>query len=104
MNKKKKSVSGGAITAFVEEVIWKGGIVYSCALNKDLSDAVFFRIQNIREFDRCKDSIYFETQPPNYFEIEKDILKSQLVLFIGLPCQISALKIFLGKDYVESIY
>ena len=52
------------------------------------------------ERDRFKKSKYVQANTgPIYQNVKKRLEKGQIVLFTGVPCQVSALKLFLGKEY-----
>ena len=47
---------------------------------------------------------YSQARKGNIFKLVlKDLCEEKLVLFVGVPCEIAALKIFLGKEYEKLI-
>ncbi len=105
-NKKKdellKSTSGGVCSIFGKEVLQKRGIVYGCEMDN-------FNIQHVRlekedDLSRIRGSKYVQSNIVNILpQIEFDLKANKKVLFTGTPCQVGAIKNFLGKDYPNLI-
>lgn len=88
------SRSGGVFTAFSDEVLQRGGVVYGCVLNNKFK-AVHIRADNEADRDLMRKSKYIQSDMGNCFEKVKDDLKSgKQVLFSGTSCQIAGLKKF----------
>lgn len=91
--------SGGMGTVFAEEMLNKVGIVYGAAFVAP-THVRHVRVKNIEEMDRLKGSKYVFSNTNGIFKnVLQDLESANRVLFIGTPCQISALKKYLGKDY-----
>lgn len=87
---RKNSTSGGVASAIITNFIENGGYVASC-LYKD-GKFGFSITNNLYEAKGYAGSKYVKSTPEGiYNKIEKK-LKNNKVLFIGLPCQVAALK------------
>lgn len=97
--KLKESSSGGAASVFAEEILSKNGIVYACAFEEN------FKIHHIRidkksDLKKMKGSKYVHSYiEDTYKKAKNDLNDKKQILFIGTPCQIAGLKLFLKKDY-----
>lgn len=93
------SRSGGVFTALSDHVLKEGGVIYGCALNKNLL-AVHIRASTAEERDRMRGSKYIQSEMGNAFESAKrDLEQGLYVLFSGTSCQIAGFRRFLGKEY-----
>ena len=93
-----KSVSsGGFASALAEYVISKSGVVYGVGYSDNYKEANFVRVTNKNELDVLKGSKYTEPLPPDYKSIKKDVGDGKLVLFVGLPCHVAALRSLLNN-------
>ncbi|MBO4601334.1 MAG: Coenzyme F420 hydrogenase/dehydrogenase, beta subunit C-terminal domain [Bacilli bacterium] len=102
-NKDKKirndSTSGGAATTFYLKVLESGGIIYG-ANNIENERFKFIRITNQSDLYKVKGSKYVHCYIDNMFlKVQEDLKNNNQVLFIGTPCQIAGLKLFLKKEY-----
>ena len=101
INKTLQSSSGGFITALAEEVIRKNGVVYGVVYDFNFSKACYKRVDTIDGLNDMKGSKYImsEILPETYADVKSDLLANREVLFVGCPCEVYALKNFLGKNY-----
>lgn len=98
---RKKSSSGGFATAIELTFIERGGVVCSC----EFSDGGFwFSFAETREqADRFKGSKYVKSNPVKiYKKIAGYIQNGKELLFVGLPCQVAAVKNYIGES--ERLY
>lgn len=88
-----KSSSGGAASSIIKAFIEDGGYVASCMFNEgEFSFDVTNSIETAKKFAGSK---YVKSNPAGiYGKIDKLLKDGEKVLFIGLPCQVSALKNF----------
>ena len=94
-----KSSSGGIFSALATKVITQGGIVFGVVW-KDKLTAVFDKAETTEELALMRGSKYTPAIPNDVYRNVKQELKSNRpVLFSGTPCQVHALKKYLGKDY-----
>lgn len=100
-NEKEKlhSSSGGCFTLLAKAILNRRGVVYGATFKEDWS-VHHIRIDNEEELKVLRGSKYVQSNIENTFkEAEKDLKTGIYVLYSGTPCQISALKLFLRKDY-----
>lgn len=95
------SASGGAATAIEKAFVGQGGIVYSCVQQKDCF--VFKAAEKEDEISLFSGSKYVKSNPEGiYSEIRTQLKEDKRILFVGLPCQVAALKKFVGDR--EKLY
>ncbi len=98
-SQRKNSSSGGVFIALANQVIEEGGIVCGARFDKDF--------QLIHDFAQTKEELlsligskYLQSDMRNcYKEIKNYLLQERLVLFVGTPCQVMGLKLYLRKEY-----
>lgn len=95
----KSSSSGGVFYELAKYVLDNKGIVFGAAWNNEwLVDMIY--IDNIDDIKKLQGSKYIKADNKNTFKECKDFLdNNKLVLYSGTPCQITALKFFLKKEY-----
>lgn len=100
----KKSASGGLAYAMAKEVVLDGGVVYGCRYSNNYENAVFDKAETIAELEKFRTSKYIQAEKGKIYDDVKNSLKNgKKVLFIGLPCECNALKLFLGREW-ELLY
>lgn len=93
------SSSGGMFTAFAEQVIAGGGVVFGAAFNEQY-EVVHTYVESSEELFRLRGSKYAQSDINGTYERTETFLKGgRKVLFAGAPCQILALKRYLRKEY-----
>lgn len=102
LDERVKSTSGGAFSILARNVLNKHGIVYGCEMQNN--KAKHIRITKVEELEKIRGSKYIQSSLIDIYKaLKKDLSSSKLVLFSGTPCQIGAVKAFLGKDYPNLI-
>ena len=100
---RKKSSSGGFATVLSKSFIQNGGIVCSCAFAE--GDFIFKAVETEEEAECFRGSKYVKSNPEGIYKKVKVFLQSQKrVLFIGLPCQVAAVKNFVGGQNQKNLY
>lgn len=95
----EESSSGGVFPLLALAVLSKGGIVYGAAYNENF-EVVHIGIRDREKLGKLQKSKYVQSNISGILlEIKEALERGNLVLFSGTPCQISALKSFLGMDY-----
>ncbi len=97
------STSGGVAALISEYIISNGGVVVGCGFDDNLvlKHSV---AENPLELETFKGSKYVQSKTRGIYREVKDLLKlEKTVLFIGTPCQTSALQNFLGQNY-DNLY
>lgn len=98
-NTRKKSTSGGVCSLLENEILKDGGAVVGVKWDAD------FQAKHSLAFDEeqaemFRGSKYVQSDTGNiYIRVKKLLENGKKVLFTGTPCQVAALKSFLGKDY-----
>lgn len=92
---RKAGSSGGVATALAEAFIRDGGYVCSCVFENGRFR--FTLVNSTDELKRFAGSKYVKSNPEGVYKAIRERLKTgDKVLFIGLPCQVSALRNFVG--------
>lgn len=95
-----ESRSGGVFTALTDQCLQNNGVIYGVALN-GMFEAYHSRATNYEERDLFRGSKYIQSNVGDtYKKVKEDLSKGISVVFSGTPCQVNALKSYLGdKDY-----
>lgn len=102
-NLRKKCSSGGCATAISRAFIDNGGVVCGCALKN--GKFIFEFVENKDELKKFIGSKYVKSNPAGAYKGTRDRLRrGQKVLFIGLPCQVSAMRNFVGEKLEKNLY
>ena len=104
-NDLKKSASGGLVTAISREFIRLGGVVYGVGYSDDFRSIRYARASEEMELEQFRGSKYVQANKRDiYLQVKRDLNEGLKVLFVGLPCEISALYHATGeKDNLYSI-
>ncbi len=95
------SSSGGAFSLLVNWILEKGGYVCGTVFDEELN--VVYRLTRDRDvIARMRGSKYVFSEMRDIYNDIKVALLDSYVLFVGLPCQVKALKNYLGED--ERLY
>lgn len=93
------SSSGGVFTALASKVIENEGVVAGAAFDGRCEVHHEF-VSSVAELGRLRGSKYVQSRTENTFGQTAQYLKEgRPVLFSGTPCQIKALRLFLGREY-----
>lgn len=100
---RESSSSGGAAQVIELAFVKAGGIVCSCTFSSGKFGFSFAETENeIRGFCGSK---YVKSTPYGvYKEIKRKIQTGNKVLFVGLPCQVAAVKKYVGEIYTKDLY
>lgn len=95
---RRTSTSGGAASVFYKQMLKIGGYCYGATYDNNLNVVIRgYRDERIIEF---KNSKYVHSDMmESYKEIESLLYNNERVIFIGLPCQVAALKTYIKNDY-----
>ena len=98
-----KASSGGCATALAKSFIELGGEVCSCVF--DRGRFVFKVVNTVMELEQFAGSKYVKSDPGGIYQVIKSKLRDKKkILYIALPCQVSALKNYVGKELCEDLY
>ena len=100
---RQNSSSGGAATAIMRAFVENGGAVFSCYYSEGAFR--YGMAESISEIDKFAGSKYVKSNPHGAYNQVKELLKhGEKVLFIGLPCQVAAVKLFVGDKLQSNLY
>lgn len=97
------STSGGFFLAIAKYIIEKNGLV--CAVGYDTRLKVVHKmadkLEDVKKFTGSK---YVQSDLCELYEkLKKKLEENNIVLFVGTPCQVYALKCYLGEEYEKLI-
>ena len=91
-----KSSSGAVFGTIALNVLNAGGVVYGCTMTDDYI-VKHIRVDEIKDLYRILRSKYVQSDLGQIFkEIKRDIKDGLMVLFSGTPCQVSAVRRYIG--------
>jgi len=97
------SSSGGFFSHLAERVIEGNGVVFGARFNKEW-EVIHDFAESIDSLSAFRGSKYLQSQIGETFSLVEKFLKgSRQVLFTGTPCQVAALKLFLGEEHKNLI-
>lgn len=97
------STSGGAFSALAEGIYEQEGYVSGALYNNDFSVRNYIS-DNPEDLVRLRSSKYLQSNAEGLYSKIKDLLKKgEKVLACGTPCQMAALRSFLGRNYENLI-
>lgn len=95
----KASSSGAFATALSQLFIRNRGVVYGVRYSSDYESIVYDRADNVEALDLFRTSKYAQAYKNDvYKQVQLDLKKGNKVLFIGLPCEVSALYHLIKKS------
>lgn len=99
MNVRWDSTSGGAFSALAEGMYEQGGYVSGAIYTENFSVCNYIS-NNPKDLPKLRSSKYLQSNAEGlYKEIRKILQTGEKVLACGTPCQMAALRSFLGRDY-----
>lgn len=103
-NIRKKSSSGGIFYAISEKILSSGnGIVFAVRFDSKFK-AIYDSFTDLSQIYPFMGSKYMQAEIGNAFlNVKKSLLEGKTVGFVGTPCQINGLNLFLGKQY-DNLY
>lgn len=93
------STSGGAFSALANVIYRKGGFVGGAVWGEDFSIHQVISDKKV-DLPRLRSSKYAQSDAQGFYRAVKEAVDTgRPVLVCGTPCQMAALRAFLGKDY-----
>lgn len=93
------STSGGVFSALANTMYKSGGYVSGAVFNSDWTVSNYIS-NSKKDLSRLRSSKYVESNAEGlYKEIKRLLIAGEKVLACGSPCQMAALRTYLGKDY-----
>lgn len=100
---RSKGSSGGLGTAIIKSFIGEHCYVAACCFRK--GEFVFDITNNVEDSYEFTGSKYVKSNPEGIYKKVRDrLLHGNRVLFIGLPCQVSSMKNFIGERLQKNLY
>lgn len=102
----KQSTSGGAFASMAKTILNNGGYVVGASFckSKNIIEVKHVIINDVKDLVKILGSKYVQSNAAITFNGIKQLLSEQKeVLFSGTPCQVAALKHYLGRDYPNLI-
>lgn len=98
------SSSGAIFPVLAAEIIRRGGIVFGASFD-DNFDVIHTVAETLPELSALCSSKYVQSRIPTgcYLQVKKLLADGRWVYFSGMPCQVAALKNYLGKEYATLI-
>lgn len=96
-----QSSSGGIFTALAEQIIRENGVVFGARFDEkwEVKHDYTETIEGLKVFRGSK---YVQSRIGDTFKQAEFFLKAgRKVMFVGTPCQIAGLRLFLRKEYVN---
>lgn len=101
---RKESSSGGMFTLLADYVLSKRGVVFGARYAEDYMTVYHASAQSQETLLPLKKSKYVQSDTRlTYREAKQALVRGQLVLYTGCPCQIAGLYNYLGQDYENLI-
>lgn len=97
-----KSSSGGMFAALAEYTMEQGGVVFGAAVvpKGKIVTVKHIMIKNKEELKKLQGSKYVQSDIREcYTNVKQQLAEGKKVLFSGTPCQVAAMKNYLGKEY-----
>lgn len=98
-----ESSSGGIFILLAAKIISQGGVVFGARFDDDwgVKHDYAETIEDVRHFQGSK---YLQSRIGTTFrDVEKFLKQGRKVMFTGTPCQLSALQLYLRKDYGDQL-
>ena len=100
---RSQSSSGGLAYKLSEAFIESGGYVCACVFEK--GEFIFKIYSEVKLLHEIQGSKYVKSNPKSVYKDIKDLLtRGEKVLYIALPCQVAAMKAFVGKKIQKNLY
>ena len=100
---RRESSSGGVFKAVAEQIINMGGVVCAAQMDKDFRVSHSFAF-NLKDIINMQRTYYVQSITwPVLKQIEAYLKEGKYVLFVGTPCQVEGVRLFIGKEYENLI-
>lgn len=89
--------SGGICTYLSKKILNLGGYICGCVYNDEFK-VIHIVTNSSNDIEKMKNSKYVQSTIGECYKKIKKLLESNIVLFIGTPCQVLAIKNFIGDN------
>ena len=99
----EKSSSGAIFIAISDYVLKNNGVVIAASYNYETHKLEHIICKNNSEIDSCRGSKYIQSYIDKkiYMSVENYLNENKMVFYIGMPCQIAAIKKYLSLKKVN---
>ena len=95
-----ESSSGGIFSLLAHRIVNRGGIVFGAGWETDNWRIIHMSAETDSSLDKICGSKYVQSDTRGiYRQVKSQLDTGRQVVFSGTPCQIAALRVFLGKEY-----
>lgn len=99
-----KSSSGGIFSLFAEKIINEGGTVFGACFDNNGFSVKHVGITEIKDIELLRGAKYAQSDiGESYKKVEELLKQGKKVLFSGTPCQVSGLRLFLRREYINLV-
>jgi len=100
---RRQSSSGGLFSAIAMSILEDGGIVFGATFDENMH-LRHIGVDDIAGLEQLRRSKYVQSEIGDSYRLVRDYLdQGKKVFFVGTPCQIAGLNLFLGKNYDKLI-
>lgn len=102
----KESASGGVFAGIAREILKNDGVVFGCSMEieDDILTPKHIMVERQEDLVKLQGSKYVQSiMGDTYQQVKKELLAGKIVLFSGTPCQVDALKHYLGKKEYSNL-
>lgn len=93
------STSGGVFSALTDRIFREGGLVGG-AITDEKFNATQILIEKKSDLEKLRSSKYYQSNATGFYKsVKSALVEGRKVLVCGMPCQMAALRNYLGKDY-----
>lgn len=97
------SSSGGMFSVLADFVLKRAGVVYGAGFDQEMA-VIHKGIYDKASLKHILKAKYVQSDMGGiYREVQSHLKQGKWVLFCGTPCQVRAMKLFLGKDFYRLI-
>lgn len=102
--KTDKSSSGGVFAFVAKKILESGGVVYGAAFNRG-KGIQHIRISDVNDINLLCGSKYVQSYIDSsiFKSLKNDLTRNHQVLFVGTPCQVEGVRLFLKRTYENLI-
>lgn len=94
---REKSSSGGIFPAIAKYFIKNNGLVCGCIWNEEMKP-IHVLTDKLEDIDKMRGSKYMQSDLQDVIKKIKKEINNKKILFTGTPCQIAAVKLYIGKN------
>lgn len=100
----KDSSSGGLFSELAKKIIQENGVVYGVTWDYSNISVKHIRIETLKDLPKLRKSKYLQSYVGNtYKKVKEDINQSRKVLFVGTPCQVTAVNNMINSNNLYTV-